>query len=71
MNIPGKILVVSGHIYQTMTGETEQYGFLLSVFFALESLAHCCCDCMTRLRCRYDALGLGEKTTSFETFLLL
>ena len=69
--VSGQVLVVSGHIYEAVSGQVEQDDFFFSALLARLGFVDGGSDGMTGFRCRNDAFGLGEQAARVEGFQLL
>ena len=69
--VSGQILVVSGHIYEAVSGQVEQDDFFFSALLARLGFVDGGSDGMAGFRCRNDAFGLGEQAARVEGFQLL
>lgn len=69
--VSGQILVVSGHIYEAVSGQVEQDDFFFPALLARLGFVDGGSDGMTGFRCRNDAFGLGEQAARVEGFQLL
>ena len=66
LHFAGEILVVGGHVDETVAGEVEEDGLLLAGLLALERFADRGGDGVAGLGCGDDAFGPGEEDAGLE-----